>query len=485
MPNKSVSKEGGKVRTRIAPSPTGPLHIGTARSALFNFVFAKQQKGSFILRIEDTDLERSDPVFEQDIKEGLEWLGINWDEFYRQSERLDIYEKYLKKLLTDELIFWCGHSQEELSLERKEQFLKKEPMRHICSFRDGSFSPQKNDGILRFKNNFEGRIVFNDLIRGQVGFESGLLGDFSVAKNLRTPLYNFAVVIDDREMAISHVMRGEDHVSNTPKQILLQRALGFAEPNYAHLPLILGTDRSKLSKREGAVSVLEYRRSGYMPEAMVNFMILLGWHPAPLNSARGKPRPEKEIFTFKDILKGFSLERVQKGGAVFDLNKLKWLNTEYIKKLKAENLAEQLKKFVPDLSESIKTDPKKWLKISELLRKRLTTLNEAGELGEYFYKEPHYPKEMLSWKNAQSPENILRHLRHILEVLSGASNWGADELETKLTPYAEKEGLGKVLWPFRVALSGRIASAGPYEIAEILGKEESIKRVKSAIGMLE
>lgn len=475
MPNKSTAKKEGEVRTRIAPSPTGPLHVGTVRSALFNFVFARQQKGSFILRIEDTDLERSDPVFERDIKEGLEWLGINWDEFYRQSERLDIYERYLKKLLTDKLIFWCGHSQEELSLERKEQFLKKEPMRHICSFRNGSFSPRKNEGILRFKNDFEGRIVFNDLIRRKVSFESGLLGDFSVAKNLRTPLYNFAVVIDDHEMAISHVIRGEDHISNTPKQILLQRALGFAEPNYAHLPLILGTNRSKLSKREGAVSVLEYRRLGYMAEAMVNFMILLGWHPAT----------EKEIFTFKDILKEFSLERVQKGGAVFDLNKLKWLNAEYIKKLETKNLAEHLKEFVPDLSESIKTDPESWLKISELLRKRLSTLNEAGELSEYFYKEPHYPKEMLSWKNAQSAENILRHLRRVLGVLSDASIWGADTLETTLTPYAEKEGKGEVLWPFRVALSGRIASAGPYEIAEILGKEESIKRIKSAIGMLE
>ncbi|MBI2507195.1 MAG: glutamate--tRNA ligase [Candidatus Niyogibacteria bacterium] len=477
MPAKAKSK----IRTRIAPSPTGPLHIGTARTALFNYIFARKYKGDFILRIEDTDLERSDPIFERDIEEGLKWLGIGRDEFYRQSERLDIYEKYLKKLLDSGLIFWCYHSQEELSAERQEQFSKKEAPKHYCSFRNDP-PPKKEDkkGILRFKNDSSGDIIFNDLIRGKIAFDGRALGDFSVAKDLKTPLYNFAVVIDDYEMKISHVIRGEDHISNTPKQILLQDALNFNRPQYAHLPLILGTDRSKLSKRHGATSLLEYKKSGYLPEAMINFMILLGWHPAPPDSSGQK---EKEIFTLNEMPKEFSLDRVQKGGAVFDIDKLKWLNGIYIKKLKTEDLALRLKDYAVDLTEDINSDPKKWLKVSGLLSERLTDLSEARDMSEYFYKEPRYSKEILFWKKNQLSENILRHLKHIHLVLSGVKKWEKRGLEAALTAYAAREGKGEVLWPLRAALSGRKASAGPFEIAEVLGKEETIKRLKKAIDM--
>ena len=476
-----------EIRTRFAPSPTGPLHIGGARSALFSFVYARQHGGKFILRIEDTDLERSDPVFEKDIKDGLSWLGINWDEFYRQSERTDIYEKYLKILLEKGLIFWCLHLEAELAAEKQNQILRREASRHVCAYRDGSAGNlEKGRGILRFKNNFRGEVLFDDLIRGEIGFDGGILGDFSVAKDLKTPLYNFAVVIDDYEMAISHVIRGEDHISNTPKQILLQEAMGFTRPQYAHLPLILGQDRSKLSKRHGAASVLEYQKSGHLPEAMINFMILLGWHPAD----------EKEIFTMEEILNEFSLDRVQKGGAVFNTEKLGWFNREYIKKLKDEEIAKRLENFAADFSKEIKSNPEKWLKISALARGRLTTLNEIGELAEIFYKEPYYQKEQLFpppkkseaaqiRKENMAVENIARHLKYIQKYLLKSSKCGVGDLESKIMPYAEKEGRGDVLWPFRVALSGKRFSPGPFEMAEILGKEESLKRVIKALKTLE
>lgn len=467
-----MKKNKIKIRTRIAPSPTGPLHLGTARSALFNFIYARQNGGDFILRIEDTDLERSDPVFEKNIIDGLNWLGINWDEFYRQSERLDIYEKYLKILLESGLVFRCLHSEDELASEKQEQILKKEAFRHVCEFRDGSANKSEQKiGILRFKNDSEGEIVFDDLIRGRISFDGRILGDFSVAKNLRTPLYNFAVVVDDYEMEISHVIRGEDHISNTPKQILLQRALEFTEPFYAHLPLILGPDRSKLSKRHGATSILEYQKSGYLPEAMINFMILLGWHPAD----------EKETFDADEILKNFSLDRVQKGGAVFGAEKLGWFNREYIKKTSNKDLAEKLEVFANGFAGEIKANPEKWIKISALARGRITTLNEIGELAEIFYKEPYYSKDLLFWKENSSAKDIVRHLEHINETLKKSSKFAKKDLEGVIMPYADKNGRGDVLWPFRTALSGLRFSPGPFEMTEILGKEESLKRITKAL----
>ena len=456
------------------------MHAGTARSALFNFIFAKQHGGDFVLRIEDTDLERSDTIFEKDIRESLEWLGLDWDEFYRQSERADIYEKYLKNLLDAGLIFWCPHSEEDLAKERQEQMSRKEAMKHVCSHRNKTGAMDDKKGILRFKNNFSKEISFNDLVRGDISFDSGILGDFSIAKNLRTPLYNFAVVIDDREMAITHVIRGEDHISNTPKQILLQNALDFPRPLYAHLPLILGLDRSKLSKRHGAKSVLEYRKTGYLPEALLNFLILLGWHPAPDKDGR-----EKEIFTKKEMLQEFSLNKVQKGGAVFTIDKLNWLNRTFIKNLNQADFSERLLPFTEDLTEKINENHDKWSKVLSLTKERLTTLDEIGDMAEIFYKDPFYPKELLFWKEGQSAENIVRHLRHIHAYLSGTNSWNKKDLEDGIAEYSKKEGRGETLWPFRVALSGKRHSAGPFEIAEILGKEESVKRIEKAIKMFE
>ncbi|MEK7153985.1 MAG: glutamate--tRNA ligase, partial [Patescibacteria group bacterium] len=315
-----------EIRVRMAPSPTGYLHIGIARTALFNYLFAKHNNGKFVLRIEDTDLERSEKKFEDDILTGLKWLGLSWDEFYKQSDRIPIYSKYIQKLLDNGRAFWCYHTEKELEQEKIEQSEKKELQRHVCKYKgEKTETGDIKRGIIRLvvDENSARKINFEDIIRGKVEFEERLLGDFSIAKNTETPLYNFAVVVDDYEMDITHVIRGEDHIANTPKQILLQEALGFERPQYAHLPLILGEDRSKLSKRHGAVSLNEYRKQGYLPEAIFNFLALLGFTP-----------PEgKEILSREELVEIFDLVKIHKSGAIFDTRKLDWLNGEYLKKL--------------------------------------------------------------------------------------------------------------------------------------------------------
>lgn len=462
-----------KIKTRIAPSPTGPLHIGTARTALFSWLYAAQHKGSFVLRIEDTDLERSDERFEKDILDGLSWLGLKWDEEpYRQSERIDIYERYLKKLFDESKVFWCIHTEEELAEEREKQMKNKEPIRHICSFRDGS----KNNGIIRIKNDINDSIEFDDIIRNKISFRSELLGNFAIAKDLKTPLYNFAVVVDDHEMKISHVIRGEDHIPNTPKQILIQRALGIPQPIYAHLPLILGRDRSKLSKRDGATSVNEYKKDGYLPEAVFNFMALLGWHP----------QDDREIFSKEELLKEFSFDRVQKGGAVFDVEKFNWVNREYIKNAKPSDISDALMRFLPDEWQGIASTNKDfWTSIINLEKKRISKLSEITNLVEYFFKNPYYSKELLRWKDEQEYQDIKLHLIKLHKIISNLKedNFDKNTLEGAIMSYANEKGRGDVLWPLRVALSGKRHSPGPFDIASILGRNTVLERIEQAINI--
>ncbi|MEK7596295.1 MAG: glutamate--tRNA ligase [Patescibacteria group bacterium] len=474
MPNKTV-------KTRIAPSPTGFLHIGTARTALFSWIFARQNKGKFILRVEDTDLERSEPRFEKDIIEGLKWLEIGWDgETYRQSERLDIYEKYLARLLKDGNAFWCRHSEEELAEERARQMKKNGAPRHFCEFRDDPFQGRKKSGpgIIRFKNNAKEDIKFNDLIRGEIVFSPETLGDFSLAKDWRAPLYNFAVVVDDFEMKISHIIRGEDHISNTPKQILIQKALGFSLPQYAHLPLILNKNRAKLSKRDGAVSINDYRKEGYLPQAVFNFIALLGWHP----------KDDQEIFSREYLLKEFSFGRVQKGGAVFNLEKLNWMNKVYLKSLKIGTAADYALNFLPEEWRKICAKNKKfWQNIVKLEKERIVKFSELAGKIDYFFKEPVYPKEILCWKEKQDYQDIVRHLIYILKLFEKmpALSFSENKMEKAIMPYAEKEGKGDVLWPLRTALCGKKYSPGPFEIAAVLGKKEVLKRLKNAVEKIQ
>jgi glutamyl-tRNA synthetase len=462
-----------KIRTRIAPSPTGFMHIGTARTALFNYLFAKKMNGEFLLRIEDTDFERSKKEYEENIINGLKWLGLEWDgNIVYQSKRSERHGEFLKKLLESEKAFFCFHTQEELETEQKEQKAEKKVYKHECEHKNLSEeeTKSKSGGIIRLKNSNK-KIIFDDMIRGEVSFDSSLLGDFSLAKSLDEPLYNFAVVVDDHEMEITDVIRGEDHISNTPKQILIQEALGFERPKYAHLPLILGADRSKLSKRHGGTSLMEYQRAGYLPEAIINFMALLGWHPTD----------NCEIFSLEELIKEFDISRVQKAGAVLDIEKLNSINHHYIKNLVPAELAKHLEPFV----EEYKTDTELVLRTADLFVDRLKKFSDIRKFGGFIFKLPEYESKLLIWKGA-SENKTQKSLELSLSVLEkiDEKSFDIDTISTELMPIANDKGRGDILWPLRVAVSGLDKSPGPIEILEVLGKKESIIRIKFAIDKL-
>ncbi len=527
----------GKVRTRFAPSPTGFLHVGGVRTALFNYLFAKQNEGSFILRIEDTDVERSNSEFEKNILESLKWLGINWDEGpdvdgeygpYLQSQRLKIYAKYIEKLLSEDKAYYCFCSEEELEAQRQYQMSQGLAPRYSgkCANLDKEtvkkYLAERKPSVIRFRLTPK-KVSFDDLIRGKVEFDTELMGDIVIAKNSTTPLYNFVVVIDDFEMKISHVIRGEEHISNTPKQILMQEALGLPQPLYAHLPMILGSDRSKLSKRHGATAIFDYKKEGYLPEALINFMAFLGWNPGD----------EREIYSLPSLVKEFSLEKVQKGGAVFNIKRLDYLNGFYIRQKSIEKLTEMCVPYLIEagLIEKTGENPgnpgefegtekleifeketpeykikesgegisfEKITKIISIYQERLKKLSEIVELTDFFFKEKlDYNKELLKWDEMSDKEikYSLDKLEKILLKIK-SENWIKENLENVLLPEAEKMGpapqqagygvkdRGYLLWPFRVALTGKQASAGPFEIAEILGKEKTIKRIKETRKLL-
>jgi len=501
----------GEVRVRIAPSPTGNLHIGTARTALFNYLFAKKYNGSFILRIEDTDLERSGKEYEKNIIDGFRWLGINWSEGpdekgeygpYYQSKRKDIYSKYIQKLLKEEKAYYCFCSKEELQARKEYQMSIGEPTIYSGKCRGLSEKDvkkhlaEKKPYIIRLKNPCK-KIIFNDLIRGKIEFDSSLFGDFSIAKGLDDPLYNLACVIDDFEMKITHIIRGEDHISNTPKQILIEEALGLPQPKFAHLPLILGPDKSKLSKRHGATSITEYQEDGYLPEALVNFISLLSWNPGT----------EREIFSMPSLIKEFSLEKIQKAGAVFNIDKLDWMNGFYIREKSLKKLTEECipylikdklikaefefnglpGEFYEITETKEKISLKKIEKIIGLYQERLKKLSNITELVHYFFKkELNYEKELLVWKEMEDKEikNVFNKLKKIFSRIK-PENWTEQNLTDTLMEEADKmDNRGEMLWPLRVALTGEKASAGPFEVAAILDKEKTLERIDFALSKL-
>ncbi len=439
------------VITRFAPSPTGYFHAGSYRTALFAWLFARQNKGKFILRIEDTDKERSKKEYEENIVDSLKWLGLNYDEFYRQSERGDIYKKYLHALIAS------GHAYVS----------KEEPT-----------GDNKRTEVIRFKNPNK-KVAFDDLIRGHIEFDTTELKDFVIAKSEDEPIFHLVNVIDDYEMGMTHIIRGEDHISNTPRQILIYEALGAKLPLFAHIPLLLGKDRSKLSKRHGAVPVAEYRTLGYLPEALVNYMALLGWHPDD----------NKEVLTLQEIKKNFSLERVQKGGAIFDDEKLRWFNRQYISKLTDAVFIESAKPFMP---EWLGTSSSQWQKILPLIRDKVNTFGEIAPLfkesGELLFvqKLSDYDPNMLLWKKEPDREVAKKHLVEARALLEGCaeSEFSAELVKAKIWPYAEANGKGSVLWPLRFALTGQEKSPDPFISASILGKSESMSRIAKAIEQL-
>ena len=494
MVTKKQKLENRPVRVRIAPSPTGPAHIGTARTALFNYLFVKQNNGKFILRIEDTDKERSEQRWTDEVIDQLKWLGIQWNEGpdidgkfgpYKQSQRTDIYKKYLEKLLEEKKAYYCFCTEEELENKRQEQM-----SRGLAPKYDGKcahlsaevVSKNLSEGkqsVIRFKVENK-KVKFEDLIRGQVEFDMSLLGDVVIAKNLENPLYHFAVVVDDFEMQISHIIRGEEHLSNTPRQILLQEALDFYKPVYAHLPLMLNMDRSKMSKRQGDVAISDYHNNGYLPEALINFMVLLGWNPGTV----------KEIFSLSQLVKEFSIEKVQKAGAVFNISRLDFLNGFYIREKPIEKITELCVPYLKEAGLLVvgQASENKLEKIVEVSRTRMKKLSEIVELADFFFADKlNYDKELLNWKTMGESE-IKNSLESSKKILSEIRIWERKDLEKVLVQSAEEyngNDKGALLWPLRVALSGKKSSPSPFEIADILGKEETIKRIEQAIKMFE
>ena len=427
-----------EIITRFAPSPTGSLHIGGARTALFNYLFTKQNNGKFILRIDDTDRERSKAEYEEEIINGLKWLGLDWDEFFRQSDRQDIYKRYIKKLLEEDKVYISENEEGE------------------------------SKSVIRFRNPNK-KISFDDLIRGKIEFDTTDLGDFVIAKNEETPLYHFSSVIDDFELKISHVIRGEDHISNTPRQILIEEAIGAPRPQYAHLPLILAPDHSKLSKRHGDVSLGDYQKKGYLAEGVVNFLALLGWNPGT----------EKEIFNKEDLIKEFSLKRIQKGGAVFNIDRLDWLNKQYIKKIPIKELAKRLLEYLPK-------EPANWEKIVALESERISKLSDIKEGIGYFFEEPSFPAPLLVWKDSDKDKTKI-HLEQFIKILCDIpeKEFTKDNIKNAVWDYVEKQGRGNTLWPLRVALTGLERSPEPLIVADILGKDKTINRLKKAVEIIK
>ncbi len=464
------------VRVRFAPSPTGPFSLGNARTALFNWLFARHEGGTFLLRIEDTDKERSKKEYENILLDGLKWLGLEWDEEpWRQSERLPVYRKYLERLLDEGHAYYCFCSEEELEAERQARLSQGLAPKYSGRCRnipvaEAKKRAEKEPAVIRFRMP-EKEIGFTDLVRGRVDFDLGLFGDIVIAKGLDMPLYNFAVVVDDYEMNVSHVIRGEDHLSNTPKQIAIAEALDIEPPHYAHLPLILGADHKKLSKRYLETSLLDYRDQGYLREAMLNFMVLMGWHP----------EEDREVVSVEEMVKEFDFKRVAKAGAVYDPAKLEWLNANYLKQMASAALAAAALSFVP---ENWRQDKAFLEKVLTAEKERAKHLTDFKDLAGFFFALPDYEAKKLIWRETPPPA-ILDNLRFTADVLAKMPPGdGRGTVERYLMTVADKRGRGEVLWPLRVALSGLDASPGPADIVAVLGVEESLRRINIAVQKL-
>ena len=465
------------VRVRFAPSPTGFLHLGGVRTALFNWLFARHEGGKFLLRIEDTDKERSEKRFEDDILQNLEWLGITPDEpIIRQTDRLAVYEKNLETLLTEHKAYYCFCTPEELEEEYRAQLSqgiipKYSGKCKALSDEDIAQKLKSTSAVIRIKMSDQ-IISFTDMIRGKVEFDTKLFGDIIIAKGLREPLYNFAVVIDDAEQKITHVIRGEEHLSNTPKQIVLQEALGLPLVTYAHLPLILGADKKKLSKRFLTNSLNDYKNQGFLPTALLNFLVLLGWHP----------KEDREVLSILEMINEFSIKRVQKAGAVFNPEKLDWLNFMHIRAMDKDELAKNL---IPFVHAEWTNDKERFARAVEISKDRLKNLCDFQKDSEFVFTLPEYDSAIISWKNAPS-KTMAKNLEHVRKQIENANdeNFPSEALKNEILEFAEKEGRGDVLWPLRVSLSGMESSPGPTELLYVLGRGESLTRIDIALSKL-
>jgi glutamyl-tRNA synthetase len=461
-----------KIRTRFAPSPTGFLHIGGARTALFNWLFTRHHDGEFVLRIEDTDQARSTDESTKAILNAMTWLGLNWDEGpYFQAERVGLHREMVQKLINEGKAYYCTCTPEELETKRKQALAtgKKPKYDGICRNKNLARSA---GSVVRFRSTQIGTTIVEDLIKGNISFNNEELDDLIIERSDGYPTYNFAVVVDDALMNITHVIRGDDHVNNTPRQILLYQALGFAVPKFAHVPMILGSDKARLSKRHGATSVIAYKEMGYLPEALVNYLVRLGW-------AHG----DQEIFSLAELIDVFSLEAVGKSPAVFNPEKLLWLNAHYIKGAKPERLSEEMK---PIWSEPAgRADAELVSRVIADLQPRVKTLVELADVaGFYFVEKVQYEKEAAQ-KFLQPAVAI--YLKEIAAGLSSLTNFSREEIEDFLKAFAQKREikLKVIAQPLRVALTGKTVSPGIDEVMITLGKDQVIKRIQDAVTYIE
>jgi len=460
------------VRTRFAPSPTGSLHLGGARTAIFNWLFARHHGGEFVLRIEDTDKVRSTEDSLQEIYDSMKWLGLDWDNApIKQSERLDLYKDYANKMLDSGKAYKCYVTPEELAERRKEAREKGEFFQYKREWANKNAGPDKPYS-LRILTPDTGEIEVNDILRGKIGFDAKEIEDFVILRMDGFATYNFAVVIDDAIMELSHIIRGDDHLINTPRQLLIYEALGLNIPLFAHVSMIHGADKTKLSKRHGATSVRAYREDGYLPEAMINYLTRLGWSYG-----------DQEIFSKEELIDKFTLDNVGKSPAIFNLEKLQWLNAHYIKEKPANELAELILPLMNEKGFNAENN-NKLLMIIKQLRERSKTLNDFVSRSFYFYTDDFKYEEKA--KNKFLIEDSIPIFKAIIDKLTLIVNFDHDHIQKALEQVVEELGLkfGEIAQPMRVALTGGTASPGIGEVVEILGKEKVLKRLQKAIELI-
>ena len=463
------------VRTRFPPSPTGYLHIGGARTALFNYLFARRHGGTFVLRIEDTDRERSTPESTRAILDSLTWLGLEWDEGpFFQSERGDLYRASAERLLSEGKAYRCWCTADELEARRQAALAAGRRPAYDRSCRELTAAPAGRDAhVLRFRTPLDGETAIDDQVKGRVVFQNAELDDFVIQRSDGSPIYNFCVVVDDVDMAITHVIRGDDHLANTPRQILIYQALGASLPVFAHVPLILGLDKTRLSKRHGATSVMAYRDLGYLPEAVVNYLARLGWSHG-----------DQELFSREELIRHFALESVGKSAGIFNPEKLEWVNFQYMKATPPAELAALLVPFLEQAGLPVPAD-RAWLtRVVETLRERAKTLVELADFCRFYLVETIEPEAKAAAKHLVP--SVAGALAELIERLSALPRWESSTIEEAFQATIAARGmkLGTLAQPVRVAVTGGTVSPGIFEVLDVLGRERSLARLHRAAARL-
>ena len=488
-----MDKNTKDIRVRFAPSPTGYLHIGGARTALFNWLYARHYGGTFILRIEDTDNLRSTPEAVNAILDGMKWLSLDWDEGpekggeygpYFQMQRLGLYQPYINQLLADGNAYYCYCTSGELETRRRKRLAEGEQAiydRRCLYLSEAEKKQMEKEGkkpAIRLKMPGNA-VVVNDLIKGEMDFDSRLLSDFVIVKSDGIPTYNFAVVIDDILMKISLVMRGDDHISNTPKQIVIYQALGVTLPDFAHIPMIMGPDNTRLSKRHGATSVIEYKKMGFVPEAVVNYITHLGWSSGN----------NQELFTIDELVKGFTLDKISKHSAIFDMEKLNWFNSEYLKRMSDETYGKMLLPYLQEVNfmdNQISDDLFQWLKeVISLMKSRVRNFRQFLEYADYFFTEDFKIED--DAVKVLKEEGVKTILTQLLERLKKITLWTEGNIEQVVREIASEMNLkGKqIIHPTRISLSGKKVGPSLFALMEVLGKERNIERLERVIQRLD